>query len=124
MIVGVGTAMKQQRRVQFLSLFLILVVLGVGFLILNNNINAMFQKTVKDGEHARIDLAEEQDKKLKLETELSIADTDAYIENQARTRFGYLKPGEIRFIITNPEALYSNTGEAPMLQVIKEGDKP
>ncbi len=116
--------MKQQRRVRFLTLFLALAAIGIAFWILNKNINTTFQKTVKDGERARIELAQEQDKQLKLETELSIADTDAYIENQARTRFGYLKPGEIRFVITNPETLYSDSGEAPLLQVVQEGDKP
>lgn len=116
--------MKQRRRVQYLTLFLAVAVIGIAFWILNNNINTTLQKTVKDGDRARIELAQEQDKTLKLETELSIADTDAYIENQARTRFGYLKPGEIRFVITNPEALYSDSGEVPQLQVVQEGDKP
>ena len=116
--------MKQPRRVKYLTLFLVLVAIGVSFLIFNNNISAQYQKTLKEGDQARVKAAKQQDEKLKLETELSIADTDAYIENQARTRYGYLKPGEIRFVITNPEALYSNGGEAPQLQVVQEGDKP
>ena len=116
--------MKQPRRVQYLTLFLVLAVVGIAFLVLNNNINAMHQKAVKDADQARVEAAAEQDKGLKLEAELSISGTDAYIMNQARTRFGYLKPGEIRFVITNPEALYSNNGQVPQLQVVSEGDKP
>jgi cell division protein FtsB len=73
---------------------------------------------------SRIRLSDVQNEKLKLEAELSVAGTDAYIENEARTRYGYLKPGELRFVITNPEALYSSGEETPQLQVVQEGDKP
>ena len=41
-----------------------------------------------------------------LKTQLETVGTDAFIENQARTMYGYMMPDEIRFVITNPEALY------------------
>ncbi|MBQ8537960.1 MAG: septum formation initiator family protein [Clostridia bacterium] len=44
--------------------------------------------------------------KQEVELEISQAGTDAYIENKARTQYGFLKPGEIRFEITNPEVLF------------------
>ena len=46
-----------------------------------------------------------------LKSTLASADTDAFIENQARTLYDYMKPDEIRFVITNPEALYGTDGK-------------
>ena len=45
-----------------------------------------------------------------LESELELVGTDQYIENQARTKYAYVRPDEIRFEITNPEALYGEEG--------------
>ena len=45
-----------------------------------------------------------------LENELELVGTDQYIENQARTKYAYVRPDEIRFEITNPEALYGEEG--------------
>lgn len=39
---------------------------------------------------------------------LDTVGSDSFIENQARTMYGYMMPDEIRFVITNPEALYGD----------------
>lgn len=46
--------------------------------------------------------------KADLEEKLQTVGTDAFIENQARTMYGYMMPDEIRFVITNPEVLYGD----------------
>ena len=51
-------------------------------------------------------LTELQGEQADLKTQLETVGTDAFIENQARTMYGYMMPDEIRFVITNPEALY------------------
>ena len=38
-----------------------------------------------------------------LEGQLSFSDTDEFIEQEARRRFGYMKEGELRFILTGEE---------------------
>jgi cell division protein FtsB len=116
--------MMKLRRVRCMTLFVVLAVVGIAFFATNRGIFATSQETDKKISEARITLNSTQKEKLNLEAELSVADTDAYIENEARTRYGYLKPGELRFVITNPEALYSTEGESPDLQVVQEGDKP
>ena len=45
-----------------------------------------------------------------LKSTLSNAGSDAYIESQARSVYGYMMPDEIRLVITNPEALYGEEG--------------
>ncbi len=116
--------MLKLRRVRYMTLLVVLAAVGIAFAATNNHIQSSIQNMSKQESRERIRLGEVQNEKLKLETEISIADTDAYIENEARTRYGYLKPGELRFVITNPEALYGSGEEAPQLQVVEEGDKP
>lgn len=41
-----------------------------------------------------------------LQHKLQLAATDDFIANEARTQYGYLSPGEIRFVVTNPEVLW------------------
>ena len=47
--------------------------------------------------------------------EINRKDTDSYIIEKARSLYGYLMPGEIRFVVTNPESLY-DTPEATVLE--------
>ena len=47
-----------------------------------------------------------------LALKLEMAGTDDFIANEARTQYGYLAPGEIRFIVVNKEALWGDTGPA------------
>ena len=45
-----------------------------------------------------------------LKNQLALAGTDEFIANEARTRYGYLADGEIRFVVTNPEVLWGEEG--------------
>ncbi len=59
---------------------------------------------------AQIDAANEQvfakeRDNLKLAERVRLAASDAFIANEARTQYGYIFPGEIRFVVTNPEVL-------------------
>lgn len=47
-----------------------------------------------------------------LALKLEMAGTDDFIANEARTQYGYLAPGEIRFIVVNKEALWGDTSPA------------
>lgn len=42
---------------------------------------------------------------LRLSEQVRLAETDQFIATEARTKYGYLFPGEIRFVVTNPEVL-------------------
>jgi cell division protein FtsB len=41
------------------------------------------------------------------------AGSDEFIANEARTKYGFLADGEIRFIITNPSVLWGEEGPPP-----------
>ena len=53
-----------------------------------------------------------------MQQEVNSKDTDAYIMDKARSLYGYLMPGEIRFVVTNPESLY----DTPEATVVEEGE--
>lgn len=57
---------------------------------------------------AQMRLSELQGKQAELKDMLDTVGSDSFIENQARTMYGYMMPDEIRFVITNPEALYGD----------------
>ena len=58
-------------------------------------------KSVSDGNAARISNLENE--QTTLEATLASAGTEAFIENQARTQYGYMMPDEIRFMISGLE---------------------
>lgn len=72
--------------------------------------------SIKDVEgkynQSRVKLTQLQNEQTGLKSMLEMVGTDAFIENQARTLYGYMRPDEIRFVITNPEVLYG-TDEVP-----------
>lgn len=115
--------MKQPRRISWPLLLAVLAAVGLLFALKNDGIRASTEQMDKEVSQSRVQLSSVQRVNMDLKAELAMVDTDEYIESQARLR-GYLKPGELRFVITNPEALYGSGEEAPVLEVVAQGDKP
>lgn len=95
-----------RRRVGLVPVLAVLACLTIAFLWvsskLDNNladVNQQYQQAI-----ASSNMQETEQNILK--NTLASANTDAFVENQARTLYDYMKPDEIRFVITNPEALY------------------
>ncbi len=94
-----------QKRVPFYGLLIVcLAVLIMGW-ILSENYNRDIARLM-----AQIDAANEQvfakeRENLKLSEKVRLAASDSFIANEARTQYGYIFPGEIRFVVTNPEVL-------------------
>ena len=59
---------------------------------------------------SKASLADLQNDQAELKDTLASVGSDAYIENQARTVYGYMMPDEIRLVISNPETLYGEEG--------------
>ena len=92
-----------------MNIWTLLAVLGcvlVGFFWYNTQLSASISELNETYDHSKVQLADLETKQAALKAKLAEAGTDAFIENQARTVYGYMKPDEIRFVITNPEALY------------------
>lgn len=79
-----------------------------GFFWYNNSLTDTIQELDAAYDDGKVRLAELQEEQTNLNEMLEAAGTDAFIENQARTLYGYMMPDEIRFVITNPEVLYGD----------------
>ena len=97
-----------------------LTLICVGIMMINSvrDDTERLRVRVTDLSISREEMARERDK---LQSEVSIAETDDYIIAKARQLYGYMMPGEMRFVIKNPEALYG--GQTIEMYVV-EGDQP
>ena len=111
---------KEPKRIRWLALFLICGVLVYSYAAGIRQMDAKIAALSQDEGQYRAQLTQLQKEQRALREELSQAGTDAYIENKARTEYGFLKPGEIRFEITNPEALFSDE-ETAKVAVSQQG---
>ena len=70
------------------------------------------------------DLSRKEEELQALKLELRNVGSMGYIETRARTELGYLKPGELRFEVTNPELLdsYTETEWQILLQEMSMGE--
>jgi cell division protein FtsB len=100
-----------RRRIRLLPVMIVLACLAVAFFWFGSRLDAkleeadqLYQQAVASGSALE---TTQNDLKATLET----ASSDAFIENQARSLYDYMKPDEIRIVITNPEALYGTDGE-------------
>lgn len=93
-------------RVRVVAVICILAVITVAFVFLYFN----KKNTMKSLDEQYVEALSYhqylENKENSLRATLEAMGTDAFIENLARTLYGYMKSDEIRFVITNPEVLY------------------
>ena len=101
-----------RRRIKlFYVMVAAFVIVAAGLMTLNrlNQDITVLQDTARE---TRLRQLAVETEKSDMQKELAIKDTDSYIREMARSQQGYLMPGEIRFEVVNPEALYEG-GEVP-----------
>lgn len=74
----------------------------------NRSLNASLEELDGTLNSAQVRLTQLQGEQAELEAQAQSVGTDAFVENQARTLYGYIMPDEVRFVIDNPEALYGD----------------
>jgi hypothetical protein len=79
-------------------------ILLMGWLLAGQYDRSLTQMRVAVGDTSDLVFQKEQEI-LHLSNQVRLAKTDQYIITEARTKYGYLFPGEIRFVVTNPEVL-------------------
>lgn len=109
--------MHKPLKVRVLSLsVLMFAIIACGLLILNRQAQdiALLEAAAKETQLKKIEV---ESLRSDLSKELNNSESNAYIAEKARSLYGYLAPGEIRFIVTNPEALY---GQEPQAQIVQD----
>ncbi len=92
-----------------ISVWPVVALLGcllAAFLWSSGQLNKSIRDVDDKYNQSRVKLTQVQNEQASLKEMLNAVGTDAFVENQARTMYGYMKPDEIRFVITNPEVLY------------------
>ncbi|MHC1787253.1 MAG: hypothetical protein AB9880_09365 [Christensenellales bacterium] len=106
------TAFYRLRYVQVpgLALLTLLMMVVAVFSLINSRLDAGISRLRGMVEEAGYVTDLKQKELQELQLRLEMAGTDDFIANEARTQYGYLSPGEIRFVVTNPEALWGAEG--------------
>ncbi len=93
----------------------VLLAVGFGAVVVSGEkqLDALEKQAVES--HQELILAQETITMLNLE--LKQVGSNSYIENAARKYYSYLKPGELRFEISNPDCLKGYTEQEMQLRV-------
>ena len=95
------------------------VVLAAVFVVLatGSMLNRRAEQEAKEAQarltNARYEMQKLEMRRSELSEQIKLAETDDFIASQARTKYGYLADGEIRFVITNPSVLWGPEGPPP-----------
>ncbi len=99
-----------RKRVHIVPVVLLFGALLIGFFWGTNKLNEGIRTADELYQQAVTDNTALETQQNDLKAMLATASTDAFIERQARSLYGYMDPNELRLVITNPEVLYG-TGE-------------
>lgn len=113
---GARRMRRRKRRVPLVAVAAaVFVVLATGSML-----NRRAEQQVREAEaqlaNARYEMDMLQKRRDELKNQLAQAATDDFIASEARTKYGYLADGEIRFIVTNPSVLWGPEGPPPEFQ--------
>lgn len=93
----------------------VLLVIAFFVVVLQGEQNLRALEEQADASHRDLIMAQEVMAGLNLE--LKQVGSTSYIENAARKYYSYLKPGELRFEISNPDCLKGYTEQEMQLRV-------
>ena len=105
-----------RKRIKLLYVAAIAFVIVAGGLMTLNRLDheiAVLEDTARETRLRQLTLETENGN---MKQEISVMNTDSYIRKMARKDNRFLMPGEIRFVVVNPEALYA-PGEMPGLEI-------
>lgn len=101
----------QRGVLRWRYLIVALLAIFLVFFFVMRGIRADRDIVVEQNTQAARSLLLAQEEYDKLSAELAQVGSSSYIENIARQNYSFLKPGELRFEISNPEALNGYTYE-------------
>lgn len=82
---------------------------AVGLMWLNRS-NALLAQKQRINDQKKEMLSREKQELKKWEDKVNEAGTREFIAAEARTKYGYINEGEIRFVVTNPQVLWGPEG--------------
>ncbi len=92
------------------------VIVAAGTMV-SNRLDGEIRVRQDQKQQVRMRQIEVEEINSKMKQEIAQQDKDSYIMEMARRYYGYLLPGEIRFVVVNPESLYD---QEPQAQVVDD----
>ena len=108
-----------RKRVRLITVVIIAITMVVCALLLVNNLDEEIAGLENDLKKSEVALRVAQQEIGEINTEISNMDKASYIIARAR-ELGYLMPGEIRFVVVNPEVLADDPGAAVVEELTEE----
>lgn len=96
----------QAKEMRWTKLALICVAALAAFLVAVHQVNGRLEELQAREATLTSQLSQLQRQNEALSNEIAQVGTESYIEDRARSDYQYVKPGELRFEIVNPGALY------------------
>ena len=105
--------LQSLRRMQWswLMVIIILMLLATVFAFAMNRNDALRRQDRSEESTQQYILSRKEEELISLRAKLEDVGSKSYIENHARGDLSYLKPGEVRYTVTNPELLDSYTAD-------------
>lgn len=111
----------QAKEMRWTKLALICVAALAAFFVAVQQINGHVEELQAQKETLTSQLSTLMRQQESLSEEISQVGTESYIVDRARSDYQYVNPGELRFEIVNPGALYDeHTAEAGTVQQAEE----
>jgi cell division protein FtsB len=101
-----------RKRIKLFYVVVIAFVIVAGGLMTMNRLDqeiSVLEDTARETRLRQLALETENGN---MKQEIAVKDTESYIRKMARKNNRFLMPGETRFVVVNPEALYA-PGEMP-----------
>ncbi len=110
-----------RRRISLFYVVVAAFVITAAGLMAINRLNGDITALQDTAREVRLQQLAVETEKSDMQRELAQKDTDGYIREKARSLHTYLMPGEIRFVVVNPEALY-DAEETPQVAVAEDSE--
>jgi cell division protein FtsB len=93
-----------RKRVRLVTVLIIAITMVVCALLVIDNLNDEISGLQKDLKQAEVDLRKAEHEVGNAKAEIENMNKSSYVISRAR-ELGFLMPGEIRFVVVNPEVL-------------------
>ncbi|HIQ64036.1 MAG: septum formation initiator family protein [Christensenellales bacterium] len=113
--------LRRQVTVRPKFLLVVLLPLALIFLIAAVVQRGQISRLRTELEEVRVEVQDAYSQMEELERRLSFTETDEYIEQEARRRFGLINPGEVRFVIEEGTPDASAAQPTPAVQETVSG---
>ena len=97
-----------RKRIRLVPVAIVLAVMAVAFFWFSSDLDKRLSDANQLYQQAVAGSSTLETKQNELKATLETVNSDAFIESRARSLYDYMKPDEIRIVITNPEALYGS----------------